>query len=55
MIELIIAEVEEKVDRVYRVMTVPAARAVVPTVRVAVCAAITGEAVVNEAEGDTSP
>ena len=55
MIELIIAEVEEKVARVYRVMPVPAARAVLPTVRVAVWAAITGEAVVNELAGDTSP
>ena len=36
MIELICAEVEEKVARVYRIMLVPAARPVLPTVRVAV-------------------
>ena len=55
MIELITAEVEEKVARVYRVILVPAARAVLPTVRVAVRVAITGESVVNELAGDTSP
>ena len=55
MIELICAEVEEKVARVYRIMLVPAARPVLPTVRVAVCAKITGELLVKELAGDTSP
>ena len=55
MIELITAEVEEKVARVYRVILVPAARAVLPTVRVAVWSALAGELVLNELAGDTSP